>query len=177
MEDRSSTTIGLLLVGGGAGGAAVHVTVRQVAVTVACGGTGDNGGTILMGRRQTTSKSAKRLILHTSSARESSYLLTLSRPAHAGPIPGPHPHVVAAFGQSEWLVYSITRNGRVQVVAKETAGGGSHLLRRGVTVPPVLVGVVSNRRTSPETRENEVKHTLYPSFAPFKTAHKTETTN
>lgn len=149
IEDRTSTTIGLLRVSRGAGGAAVHVTLRQVAVTVARGGTGDNRGTILMVGRQTTSKSAKQLILHTSSARESSYLLTLSRPAHGGPLSGLHPHVVAAFGQSKWLVYSITRNGRVQAVAKETAGGGSHLLRKGVTVSPVLVGVVSNRRTSP----------------------------
>lgn len=47
-EDKNRITIGLLLVSGRAGGAAVHVTVRQVAVTVACRGTGDNRGTILM---------------------------------------------------------------------------------------------------------------------------------
>lgn len=88
-------------------------------------------------------------MLHTFRACESSYLLTLGCPAHSDPLSGRHPHVVAAFGQSERLVYSITRNGRVQAVAKETAGGGSHLLRRGVTVPPVFVGVVSNRRASP----------------------------
>lgn len=55
-EDGNWTTIGLLLVSGGAGGAAVHVTVRQVAVPVACGGTGDNRGTILMVKRQTRSQ-------------------------------------------------------------------------------------------------------------------------
>lgn len=51
-EDRNRITIGLLLVSGGAGGAAVHVTVRQVAVTVACRGTGDNRGTILLVKKQ-----------------------------------------------------------------------------------------------------------------------------
>lgn len=45
-EDRNRITVALL-VSGGAGGAAVHVTVRQVAVTVACGGTGDDRRTIL----------------------------------------------------------------------------------------------------------------------------------
>lgn len=80
---------------------------------------------------------------------EDSYLLTHCRPAHGGPLSGRHPHVMAAFGQSKRLVYSITRNGSVQVVAKETAGGGSNLLHRGVTVPPVFIAVVSNRRTGP----------------------------
>lgn len=71
---------------------------------------------------------------------------------------------MAASGQSKRLVYSITRNGRVQVVAKETARGGSHLLRRGVTVPPVFIAVVSNRRTGPLSRQNAMKHALTHTF-------------
>lgn len=50
-EDRNSITIGLLLV---SGGAAIHVTVRQVAVTVARRGTGDNRGTILWVKKKNT---------------------------------------------------------------------------------------------------------------------------
>lgn len=94
----------------------------------------------------------------TSPQHESSYLLTLGRPTHGSPL-SRHPHVVAAFGQSKRLVYSITRNGRIQVVAKETAGGGSHLFRRGVTVPPVFIAVVTNRRTGPLSSENAMKYT------------------
>lgn len=136
------------------------MTVRQVAVAVACRGTGDNRGTVLVVQKSKQILKIQQIILHLSSACDLSYLLTLGRPARGGPLPGGHPHVVAAFGQSKRLVYSITRNGRVQVVAKETAGGGSHLLCRGVTMPPVFVAVVSNRRTGPVSRENAMKHTL-----------------
>lgn len=122
-----------------------------------------------------TSKSDK--LFFTCPQRESSYLLTLGRPAHGGPLSGGYPHVMAAFGQSNRLVYSITRNGRVQVVAKETAGGGSHLLRRGVTVPPVFIAVVSNRRTGPLCNETHFNTHVFFFFNTFKQVQKTVNTS
>lgn len=77
------------------------------------------------------------------------YLLPLYSPTHARPLSARDSNVMAAFGQSQRLVYSITRDGSIQVVPMETIRGGSNLLHRGVTVPPVFIAVVSNRGTSP----------------------------
>lgn len=77
------------------------------------------------------------------------YLLPLNSPTHHRPLSAPESDVVAAFGQSQRLVYSIARNGSVQVVPMETVRGGSDLLHGSVSVAPVLVAVVSSRGTGP----------------------------
>lgn len=75
------------------------------------------------------------------------YLLPLYSPSYDRLRYYANSNVVAAFGQSQRLVYSIARNGRIQVVPMETIGGGSNVLHR--TVAPVLIAVVSSRGTGP----------------------------
>ena len=77
------------------------------------------------------------------------YLLSLYSPTHDRPFSASDSSTVAALGQSQRPVYSVTRDGIIQVVSMETVRGGGNVLRRGVTVPPVFVAVVSSRRTSP----------------------------
>lgn len=77
------------------------------------------------------------------------YLLPLCNPTHDRPLSAPDSNVMAAFGQSQRLVYSIARNGSIQVVPMETVGGGSNVLPGSVTEAPVLITVVSSRGTGP----------------------------
>ena len=77
------------------------------------------------------------------------YLLPLDGPTNDRPLFAPDSNVMAAFGQSQRLVYSIARNGSIQVVPMETVRGGSNLLHRSATVAPVLITVVSSRGTGP----------------------------
>lgn len=85
---------------------------------------------------------------HSTFTKTSTYLLSLNCPTHDRPLSA-RDSVLAAFGQSQRLVYSISRNGSIQVVAMDSIGGGSNLLHRGVTMPPVFIMVFSSRRTSP----------------------------
>lgn len=77
------------------------------------------------------------------------YLLPLYSPTHDRPLSAPGSNIVAAFGQSQRLVYSIARNGSIEVVPMETVRGGSNVLHGSVTEAPVLITVVSSRGTGP----------------------------
>lgn len=80
---------------------------------------------------------------------EWTYLLPLYSRTQDRPLSAPGSDIVAAFGQSQRLVDRIGRNGSIQVVPMETVGGVSNLLHGSVTVAPVLITVVSGRRTGP----------------------------
>lgn len=75
------------------------------------------------------------------------YLLPFNSPTYDRPLSFPDSNVVAAFGKRQGLVYSIARNGSVQVVPMKTVREGSNVLHR--TVTPVLISVVSSRGTGP----------------------------
>lgn len=110
-------SIGLSLIICWSGSAAIHVAVREVTIPVICWSASDDRGPILLPLRGTS----------------------YDRPRHFS--------VTVVFGQSQRLVYNVARNGCIWKVPMVTIGEGSNMLHRIVAEAPVLISVLSSRRT------------------------------